>query len=297
MPKRSTLNQIKRSKSNQRRKPLSTIDPSQSSKAPLPQATRLSNKIYANWIPLKPEDKYSPELFGESNLVSILPIDIRRKTKPAEFLDLFLNNDVLQSIAQYTNSQAHAYFKSHPPNYKKSHRSSWYDLTSAEVKAYISIMLHMGIISAPTYSLYWTKDPKFRIPGIAEVMGRDRFHSIKQFLCLYDPAQPYMINHALAKLQAIQDHVSQACKEYWIPMSKLTIDESMIAFTGIHKGKVHMPRKPVKDGFKMYVLTDYEGYAIKFFPSFGREDRSVRGIVFDLMQDFLGKNYHVFMDK
>ena len=64
--------------------------------------------------------------------------------------------------------------------------------------------------------------------------------------------------------------ISQTSRRCWPPQSKLTIDESMVAFNGNHLEKAYIPHRPIKNGFKMSVYADISGYAIRVFPSFGR---------------------------
>ena len=76
------------------------------------------------------------------------------------------------------------------------------------------------------------------------------------------------------------------------------IDESMISFTGRSFGLVYMPRKPIQNGFKIYVLADAEGYVLRFQPSFlYKKTTKVSVVVFDLMNDLYLKSYHLFIDR
>lgn len=168
----------------------------------------------------------------------------------------------------------------------------------------------MGLTPVANYKFYWTKDSKFRMHGIPEVMPRDCFLSVKRFIYFHDHEETASSKDRLAKLKTVYDAVSKACRQFWVATPKLSIDESMIAFTEVHSGKGDMPQKPIQNGFKMFVLADSDGYAIKFFPSFGRGKEkkkrdgkiekvdSVRDIVLDLLgTDFNNKGYHVFMDR
>ena len=159
-------------------------------------------------------------------------------------------------------------------------------------------MIHMGITPAPNYRLYWTKDKQFRISGIAEVMSRDRFEQIKRFIYFNTFQEANRSEDSLRKLKSIYNAISKSCKDHWKGSTNLSIDEPMIAFSGEHCGTVYVPRKPIKNGFKMFVLADVTGYVIKFFPSFLRVKDTVQRIVFDLISDVLTpNNHHLFMDK
>ena len=60
-----------------------------------------------------------------------------------------------------------------------------------------------------------------------------------------------------------------------------------------------IPMKPIRNGFKIYVMSSSQGYILKFIPSsfLFKEKTTVEEIVFSLTQGYKGKGYHLFMDK
>ena len=81
------------------------------------------------------------------------------------------------------------------------------------------------------------------------------------------------------------------------PGKFICIDESMISFKGRHKLKQFMPAKPIKWGFKMFLLCDSaSGYVhkLRFFK--GGEKFHPYNITMDLLQGCEGKGVHVTMD-
>ena len=62
-----------------------------------------------------------------------------------------------------------------------------------------------------------------------------------------------------------------------------------------------MPAKPIKWGFKFWVLCEAEtGYILYFIPYTGASDKPVEGlgykVVMELVKDHLYKNHHVYAD-
>ena len=53
------------------------------------------------------------------------------------------------------------------------------------------------------------------------------------------------------KLKPVLDTLSRTFLECYSPAQELSVDESMIRYKGHVGGKVCMPRKPVKQGFKV----------------------------------------------
>lgn len=218
-------------------------------------------------------------------------------TNPTEFFELFFTEEVIDNIIRYTNQNAENYNANKEAKID-DHMKPWYPVTRPEMKAYFAMIIHMGITSCSELPLYWSKSETFRVNGIARVLPRDRFFKIKQFIYFNEIEEGKKGKDALKKLRMLFDSVSEACRNHWLPRHKLTIDESMVAFCGENQNAVHVARKPTPNGFKMYVLSDDIGYAIRFFPSFGRPNDTVEKIVGDLLEsDFLNKGFHVFMDK
>ena len=50
--------------------------------------------------------------------------------------------------------------------------------------------------------------------------------------------------------------VKQNYKTLWSPSSHLAVDEAMIAYRGRSVDKVKLPNKPIKEGYKVWVLGD-----------------------------------------
>jgi hypothetical protein len=50
--------------------------------------------------------------------------------------------------------------------------------------------------------------------------------------------------------------VIQNSNRYYIPGSKITIDEAMVKFTGYHPDRHYIGTKPNKFGFKIYILAE-----------------------------------------
>ena len=77
----------------------------------------------------------------------------------------------------------------------------------------------------------------------------------------------------------------------------------MIAYMGVHRLKVYMPRKPTKWGFKAFVLAEASsGYVLNMILNEGHkrgenEDLLSKRIVLQILQGYEGKGYRVYMDR
>lgn len=257
------------------------------------------NSLPKGWETLADFEEYNPCSFKDCFESKVIrKKNFRGKFKgmkrPIDFFGVFLNEEVLLNIVTYTNQKAQGLIENSLIN---SHQKPWENCTLAEIKCFFAIQLHMGITKAPSYKTYWSNNQKFRIQGIADSMTRDRFLQIKKHI-YYQDGLITNDKDRLSKIRPIFDSILASCEKYWFANQLLTIDESMISFTGRHSGLVYMPRKPIRNGFKVYVLADSEGYVLRFQPSFLYPPKTkVSAVVFDLMHDLYFKAFHLFMDR
>jgi hypothetical protein len=58
----------------------------------------------------------------------------------------------------------------------------WRDVDVPEMKAFLPLLLLMGVDRRPNYSLYWTTEWTIQAQRIKSIMSRDRFYAILQML-------------------------------------------------------------------------------------------------------------------
>ena len=110
------------------------------------------------------------------------------------------------------------------------------------------------------------------------------------------------------KIKPILDTLSRTFLECYSPAQELSVDESMIKYKGHVGGKVYMPRKPVKQGFKVWCCScSCCGYLCTFQIYHGAPTNPVTGektqekglakrVVGDLVAPFTGVNHVVYCD-
>ena len=113
----------------------------------------------------------------------------------------------------------------------------WYDVTVNEMKAFIGILLTMGILKLPRLELYWTmKYPWIRTPGISNVMSKTRFEQLFRFLHLNDNSLQKPVSHPqhcrLFKVKKMLDMIQPLFYFEYRMQQQCNIDESMIPFKG-----------------------------------------------------------------
>ena len=137
----------------------------------------------------------------------------------------------------------------------------WTDTTVPELKAFIGVLIIMGIVRLPRLELYWSqKYPEINTPGISKVMTQKRFEQLFRFFHLADNSNQIPFGQPghdkLYKVRRLLDLVSPHFEEEYTIHQECTIDEAMIPFKGRIGFKQYMKDKPTKWGIKVFVLAD-----------------------------------------
>ena len=62
------------------------------------------------------------------------------------------------------------------------HDPAWYDVTKDEMRAYLGLLIFMGINKLPDYKLHWSKNKFLGNSGFIDVMPVRRYEKITQYL-------------------------------------------------------------------------------------------------------------------
>lgn len=135
--------------------------------------------------------------------------------------------------------------------------------TLEEMRSFLGLNLLMGIKRSPSYRDYWSTAPELHDPFISKVMPVNRFGWLLSHLHLNDnilqPARDHPNFDKLYKVRPLLTELSKTFAENYLPTELLAIDESMIKFKGRSSLKQYMPKKPVKRGYKVWMLCASSG--------------------------------------
>jgi hypothetical protein len=183
---------------------------------------------------------------------------------PCELFLLFFTQDMAVNICEET------------VRYARQSGDFSFSITTNEVMQFVAILLWTGYVVLPRVKLYWDTDEDCSLPFSCKMMSRDRFLTIKRFIHF---ANNDMINsqeNRFAKVQFLFDSLNKNLVQFGIFERDLSVDEQMIRFTGRHPQKQFMKSKPVRWGFKNFVLSTSSGYPLHVLPYQGRKlDKTV----------------------
>lgn len=182
---------------------------------------------------------------------------------PSLLFHMFFSSFLLQTMSKHTNLKA-----SLERAEAFGHIRKWTDTTSAEIGAFIGILLYMGISSMPRITDYWNLDPKRAIHAlIINCMSCTRWEQIKRYLKISNPVDDEKLDtrgpHWWKKLEPLVTDFRNASKSLWAPGSHLSVDEQLSGFRGRCVHTMQLACKAVGVGFKLYSICQ-DNYLIDF---------------------------------
>ena len=211
---------------------------------------------------------------------------------PYEYFKQFIDDTCLENIAIQTNM------------YALQSSGKELNVTKAEIEQFIGILLFTGIYKCPSFRMYWENVSRF--PLIADVMSRNRFESLLQYVHFNDNCKMKKKDHPeydpLFKVRPLLESLKANMRQVE-PEECHAIDEQMIPFKGRSSLKQYNKSKPNKWGFKVFtragvsgLIYDFEIYTgkhMKLSGDFGVSGNSVLRMVDCLPDD---KGFKVYFD-
>jgi DNA excision repair protein ERCC-6 len=149
------------------------------------------------------------------------------------------------------------------------------NLTIEEMQVFISILLFTGYHKLPRQRNYWSLDEDLKSDLVNNSMTRNRFEEIKRYLHLANNENIPTTNDRMFKIRPLMDLLSEKFCQWGYFHQDLSIDESMVKYFGNHGSKQFIRGKPIRFGFKNWMLASSTGYCYNFDVYSGRtEDKN-----------------------
>ena len=213
-----------------------------------------------------------------------------------DFFKLFFTSFLVQTLCTFTNQYAELHSSD-----KISY--SWQPISESEMYRFIGCVIYMGFVILPNVDCYWSVASLYQGNWARRfIPSRDRFKSILSFLHVVNPNSEDR-EDKLCKVRFLLDYIKLKCAELYQPGIRICIDERMVKSKGRFSMRQYARDKPVKFGFKLWVLADsLNGYTYDFKVYCGKSSTVVSekglsyDVVFALMKNLLDQGYELYFD-
>ncbi|CAF1619795.1 unnamed protein product [Adineta ricciae] len=221
-----------------------------------------------------------------------IPLPTNSEFEPVDYFYSMFGKDSIDILKNQSNLYSVQINPNRPVN-----------ISDTEIRQFIGILIMTGVYGFPQQRFYWTNGT--RIPSIASAMSRDRFLQIKKFLHVVDNTNQPDRNDPnfdrAFKVRPLLNIVRESFRQ--IPKEEhLSVDEQIIPFKGKSIMKQHMPNKPNRWGYKMYLLAGGQsGICYDFAFYTGKANGTQHGFCTDIVLQLSEtiprmKNYKLYFD-
>ncbi len=201
---------------------------------------------------------------------------------PLHYLELILDQEFFDDVVKLTNYNAQSKSK----EIQRSHEMLWQNITLKELRSFLGMFFWMSLVRYPEITDHWATNSIFFNEVFSSKMSRDRFKQILARITFCDK-QSEKKEIPFNKLSVLISKVLDNSKKYYKPAKNLSLDESMIAFSGRHQAKLYMPTKPIRFGFKAYVLSEAStGFLLEWHMHDRSKGTTVAQIIDHLLKDY-----------
>ncbi|XP_013198532.2 piggyBac transposable element-derived protein 4 [Amyelois transitella] len=212
-------------------------------------------------------------------------------TSALESWQLFLTNEVLESLVSNTNqeiSEQRKKYKSDRPTEPEendfvpsSTRPSFVrDTSITELKALFGLYYLAGVLKINHLTVKEIFDKNTGISYFRSTMSEKRFEFLTNCLRFDDrlTRAERRQQSKLAPIKELFDHIVETSKKLYSPCDCTTIDEQLLGFRGRCPFRMYIPSKPDKYGIKLLMFCDAKTYYMINSIIYTGKDSTPRGI-------------------
>ena len=133
-------------------------------------------------------------------------------------------------------------------------------ITDEETYNFLGLLLLSGYNICTSERDYWSRTPNLSCSTFSETMSRNRFQQIKQVLHMADKS---LGSNKMAKVSPPYEVLNESLLMFGVLHEHLSIDESMIPYFGRHSCKQYIRGKPIRFGYKCWVIASSGGLPYK----------------------------------
>lgn len=191
----------------------------------------------------------APTMSGMPLMTHCDAAHLSSENHPLDFLCTFLTDEIVGEIVKYSVLFA---TQNNNPNYS---------LSIEEMYVFLGILYLSGYVLLPRKKMFWETADDVRNILVSNAMRRNRFEEITKFLhfCNNEELDG---RDKMGKITPLLDVLNTKFIANAPDCKNISVDEAMIPYFGRHGCKQFMRLKPVRFGFKAWVMAQSSGYCI-----------------------------------
>jgi hypothetical protein len=222
-------------------------------------------------------DENQPELWANENIkwrrhVSLGEFAVGERVQPlSETHPLLASKNPIDLYSLFVTKEFMAKIAQETIRYARQSGDMSFEVTIDDIDSFIIFLLYSTYVHLPRQRMYWAKDDDISLQVPGNLLSRNKFMAIKKYLHFVNNDEIADSPSRFAKVQWLLDYTNEHLSQFGIFHEYLTIDERMISYTGRHPCKQYIKAKPVKLGYKMWMLAGDDGYPYKVDMYQGRQ--------------------------
>ena len=170
-------------------------------------------------------------------------------------------------------------------------------LTKAELYAFLGCLILLSIHKVRNHRKVWSATKAQYLSKLHDLMTCQRFELIGCFLhVVTSEEEDALAANRLKKLQPYLEHIKSNSLTYYQPLQHLCVDERMVKSKCRSHMVQYMRNKPVKWGFKLWVVADTSGILLISISILEKKKALMSKVVMDLLEPFWFQGYEVYTD-
>lgn len=180
---------------------------------------------------------------------------------PIQIFETIVSDEVIQLLVQQSNL------------YASQNNRHDFSVTTKDIQIFLGVLFFSGYHKLPRERLYWSLDEDFDTKLVYNAISRNRYSEIKKNLHLADNMSLNK-DDKMAKLRPLMALLNKNFQQWGIFFDVLSIDEAMVKYFGHHSSKQFLIKKPVRFGYKDWMLCSAKGYCFAFDTYCGAKGQS-----------------------
>jgi DNA excision repair protein ERCC-6 len=206
-------------------------------------------------------EKNQPSSFGSS-----VPVFQKEPLKavpdecqtPYDFHKLFLSDDFVDNLV--TASRMYAV--------RKGRQDLPVKITNDSLRVSMAIMYLTGYLTPSNRKMYWEQREDCSNSFVKKAMSRNMFVDIIQHTYFVENVIPDK-NDRFWKVRPLFNHLNKTAKEFVQHPERVCVDEGMVKYFGPHPLKQFIRGKPIRFGYKLWILATPTGELLAVQPYAG----------------------------